>query len=598
MGQPPNGPVRRSLGLVAAALVLGFGSVVYRRTRPAPPPPADAPAEEPSPSEARVKLPFDLVEASQAAGVVFRHQEFGAHPSLANVQAWISSVGVGTAAADVDGDGRPDIFVTNTAKDKPNALFLNRGDGTFKESAAAWGLADLNDREFSTRPLFVDIDNDGDRDLVLATTYCMKVLVNEGRRFVPAPQAAGLDYCGVVLATNALDYDGDGDLDLVVAGYFPSVDFSSPTTTSFMQNSLTEATNGGLTILFENDGKGRFRRVTGEGVPGGRHWTNAVGVWDFDDDGRPDLFFATDYNEDRVYLNRGGGRFEDVSSALAHKYSRSGMNADVAEPFQDGRPAVFVTHIFEPPYKIGPNTMWTWTGGKSPFVDLGKESGAGTCGWAWAGRFVDLDSDGYEDLVVTNGYISADPHKSYWYRMSVLTGASREVIADARNWPPFGDYSMSGYQRKCVFLNDGRQMRLVTRDTGMRDDLSDGRTVSVLDPLSDGKPALVMGNQNQPLKYYRLVAEGERSWVGFSLRGTRSNADAWGTRVRVRLGGRTLTRRLWPANSFMSQSDGRLFFGLGGWKGPVEAEVRWPSGTVQKLEGLAPGRYHALVEPR
>ena len=180
---------------------------------------------------------------------------------LANIDAWLASIGVGVAVADIDGDGLPDIYVTNADVGSQNALFLNRGDGTFKEDAAGWGLADLNIRTVSMRPLFVDIDNDGDKDLFLGTNFCPQLLINEGRRFSPAPDAGGLDYCGMVLASNALDFDGDGDLDLVLAGYFQEVDFSSPTTFSFMQNSLTQADNGGQTLVYENLGAGRFRRA-------------------------------------------------------------------------------------------------------------------------------------------------------------------------------------------------------------------------------------------------------------------------------------------------------------------------------------------------
>lgn len=598
------------LGLTVAAVVLGAGLLKNRRAPAPPPPPAPAPSApavpEPPPPRpvpppagpAEPALPFDLVEASRQAGLVFTHRPFRAHPSLENIHGWLAAIGVGVAVADVDGDGRPDVYVTNTAWRSQNALFLNQGGGRFREAGAEWGLADVNQRWPSGRPLFVDVDNDGDRDLVLATTFCPQLFINEGKRFAPREGAGGLDYCGLTLASNALDYDGDGDLDVVLAGYFPEVDFSSPTTTMFMQNSLTEADNGGLTVVYENDGTGRFKRADGPGMPGGRHWTNAVGVWDFDDDGRPDLFFATDYNKDRVYLNRGGGRFEDASESVAHKYSRSGMNADVAELFAPGRPAVYVTHIYEPPYRIGPNALWTWTGDARRFTDVGRESGAGTCGWSWAGKFVDLDSDGREDLVVTNGFISGDPLKNYWYKMSLMASAAGLVLADSRNWLPFEDYSMSGFQRKCVYLNDGARLVPVTARTGMKDDVSDGRAVAVIDPDGDGSQDLVMGNQSQPLRYYRNEARHKNRWVGFSLVGTRSNRDAWGARVRVRAGTKTLTRRLWPANAFMSQSDARPFFGLGDWAGTVDAEVRWPSGAVSTLTGLAAGRYHRVVEPK
>ncbi|MBI3297818.1 MAG: CRTAC1 family protein [Elusimicrobia bacterium] len=605
------GRARRYNGLVAAVVVLAGGVLVYRRAQPPPPslpaeparPTSPAPvstAPKPAPPKAPAKsegLAFDLVEASRETGVVFTHEKFVPGPLVTNVEPWLASAGVGVAVADVDGDDRPDIYVTTNRQGAANALFLNKGDGTFREAAAAAGLADVNGRLGSMRPLFFDIDNDGDKDLVLTTHYCVQVFKNDGKGvFAHVPGDAGIDHCGITFASNAVDLDADGDLDFIAAGYYPPFDLHELKSSVVMQNSFTDADNGGETRVYRNDGAGNFSRWPGNLGIAGRVWTLAVAGYDFQDDGNPDLYFATDFNADRLLLNRGQGRFEDASDAVTVKYSRNGMNADVAE-VTDGRPAVFVTHIFEPPHKLGPNTLWTWIGGERRFEDRGKASGAGACGWAWGGRFVDLDLDGWQDLVVTNGYISANPDKSYWYSLSVLAGSTRDVMADAKNWPPMGDYSMSGYQRKCVFRNEKGTFRQVVHETGMKDDLSDGRAVAVIDARGDGAQDLVMANQGQPLRYYRNVAKRKSAWIGFKLVGTRSNRDAWGARVRLRAGGRVLTRQLAPANSFMSQADDRLVFGLGATAGEPEVEVRWPSGTVQKLGKMAPGKYHRLVEP-
>jgi hypothetical protein len=172
-------------------------------------------------------------------------------------------------------------------------------------------------------------------------------------------------------------------------------------------------------------------------------------------------------------------------------------------------------------------------------------------------------------------------------------------MEDARSWPPMADASMDGYQQKCVFWNRGDRFENVVAGTGMKLDFSDGRGLAVIDYLNDGGSSLVASSVGQPARLYRDEPAPGNAWIGFRLRGTRSNRDAFGAEVTIRLrGGRTLARQLQPANGFQSQSDGRLHFGLGPAPAIESAAVRWPSGTRQELGAPAPGRYHDVVEPR
>ena len=617
MARLPEGG--RWLGPLTAALVLGLGSVALRREKPpvalpSPPPPVAAPlsppaARTPKPPPAAAPVPsprapkpltapvvgkgrgpFDFVDVSASAGLKFVHQKGSFPAALANVAPWLASIGAAAAVTDFDGDGRMDLYFTSTAPGSQNALYRNNGDGTFTDVAAKAGLADVNKQQGSTRPLFFDFDDDGDQDLVLNTQYCTKVFRNDGDgTFAEVGAASGVTHCGLSYASNAADLDGDGDLDLVIGDYFPDVDFSVPTRFDFMHNSLTAADNGGPIILYENDGAGRFKPFPDNLGVTSRGWTQAVGVWDVDGDARPDLYFATDYNNDQLYLNKGGGRLTDASASLDNKYSRSGMNAEFADLAGDGRPSVYVTHIYEPPYKLGGNTLWTFAPGAASVVERAKELGIAACGWAWGGKFADFDNDGLQDLVVANGYISADRGKNYWYRMSVLVAASRAVVADARNWPPIEDNSMSGYQRKCVYRNTGSTFELVTHDTGMKDDLADGRAFAVVDPFDEGLPSLAAAYIGSPARLWRAAAKGGNAWVGLQLLGKRPR-DPWGAAVTVKGGGRVQRKELQPANSFMSQSDPRLLFGLGPGGKADEVTVRWPSGKIQKAGPLAPAR--------
>lgn len=615
MARAPDGG--RWLGLTTAALVLGLGAWNLRRPAPEPlapaPPPPVAPVTPAPPvltplppkvtvetkaPEAPKGVPFDLVDVTTSVGISFFHAKSSFPDAIKNVEPWLASVAGGVSATDFDLDGRVDLYFASAATGTPNALYRNNGDGTFTDVAAKAGLADLNNLgQGSSRPLFFDFDNDGDPDLVLTTQYCPRVFRNRGDgTFAETTAEAGITHCALSYASNALDLDGDGDLDLVIADYFPPTNFHIPDRLDFMPNSITTADNGGEVTLYRNDGTGRFEPFPGNLGVRSKIWVLSVGVWDVDGDGRRDLYLATDYNDDSLYLNKGTTTLLDVSDRLEHKYSRSGMNSEFVDLEGDGRPSVYVTHIYEPPFKLGGNTLWTFERGATGVRERARELGIASCGWSWGAKFADFDNDGLMDLAVANGYISANRAKDYWYRMSVLASATREVISNARNWPPMEDFSMSGFQRKCVYRNVGESFELVTHDIGMKDDIGDGRVLSAVDPFDEGRPSLAAGYVGSPARLWHNVDKTGNAWVGLNLKGKRPR-DPWGAAVTLKSGGRVQRRELQPANSFMGQSDPRLLFGLGPGGKAEDVTVRWPSGLVQKLGALEAGRYHTVSEP-
>jgi len=544
-------------------------------------------------------LAFRLREASGDSGIHHRHRKFAAHPSLANIEPWIVAYEGGVAVTDFDRDGWQDIYLTSGGQGSPNSMFRNRGDGRFEEVGARLGLADLNVNTGSARPLFFDFDDDGYQDLLLTTYHCAKLLRNErGRRFRDVTKKSGLRHCGFAPASNALDFDGDGDLDLVIGNYFKeAADLAAPTDYEFMHHDYRRSTNGGKVFFYENKGNGRFVPVPGNLGIRDPVWNLSIGVYDFRGTGRPDLHFATDYSLDRLYFNEGGRRFIDASAELADTQSLSSMSSETAEPFNDGRPALFVSNIFSPRYVAEGNVLWRM-GPDGRFRDEARPAGLWRCGWAWGPKFGDLDNDGRQDLVVVNGYISADKGKDYWDAMGAFIG-EHAPMQDARSWPPMRDATMDGYQQSCVFMNTGKGFVNAAAGTGLKGDLSDGRGLALIDFRNDGSLSLVINNLGQDASFYSNTQANGNHWLGFSLEGRRSCRDAFGTRVEIRLeDGTRLTRQLQPANGFASQSDGRLHFGLG--KDPKIAEivVRWPAGGVQRLDGLALDKYHHLVEPR
>lgn len=572
-----------ALAVALAVLGAGFWTRAGSRARRAAAPTAAA--------------PFSLTEESAGAGLSFTPGRFAPHPSLSNLAPRLGSLGVSVAVVDYDGDGWQDVFVSDPARGGKNRLFRNKRDGTFVDAAAAAGLDRAGGAAGSMRALFFDSRNSGRQDLLLTTSSCAVFFANQGDgTFRDETARSGLGHCGVSYATNVLDYDGDGFLDVVIADYFKPVDFSTPAAYDFMPNSGVAADNGGPIVVYHNERGGGFRPAKGNLGIASRGWTLSASVYDLRGSGRPDLYFATDFNSDKVYFNEGGGRFQDASRLVEDKYSRNGMTAEIADVDNDGRAAVFVTNIHEPPYALGTNMLWKWLPGER-FADVAGMIGVSECGWSWGAKFLDLDNDGLQDLVVTNGYISANPKRNYWYESGLMSAGAGAVVADARNWPPMKDASLGGYQKKCVYRNAGWRFEDVTDATGWAEDRSDGRGLAAIDLMNDGSLSLIEANEGQPLRFYRGRPSGEANrWIGFKLAGTRSNRDAFGAKVRVKLAGKTLSREVQPANGFMAQSDGRLHFGLGR-EAVEEAVIRWPSGTVQTLKRPEAGRYHVLREP-
>ena len=174
------------------------------------------------------------------------------------------------------------------------------------------------------------------------------------------------------------------------------------------------------------------------------------------------------------------------------------------------------------------------------------------------------------------------------------------VTQDVVNWPPIGDASLGGYQNACVFYNDGKgRFENVVRSTGMGNDLSDERGIALIDFKNNGSQSLAIANQNQVMKFYEVIQRNDNRWIGFKLVGTKSNRDAFGAFMRVTMtDGSKLSRQLQTMNTYGSQSDSRLHFGLGIKSTIQSIFLRWPSGNVQEFSGdhFALNKYHLVTE--
>src|SRR5579862_617990 len=537
-------------------------------------------------SSAVARHGFYLQEVSHAAGIDFVHEGPTLDPKLAHIMPQVASMGAAVSIVDFDRDGWPDIYVTNSGEGSRNALYRNLGDGTFRDVAADVGLADVNQpgTGVSTGAVWGDYDNDGYEDVLVYKWGQPELFHNDGgKHFTRVTEQAGLpDWVNANTAV-WLDYDGDGKLDLFLGGYYPEdVDLWHLRTTKMMPESFEYARNGGRKYLFHNLGNGRFEEVSEKLGIASRRWALAAVAADLRGTGHPDLFVANDYGVSELYLNEGGKRFREAGKETGIGYApKSGMSAAVGDVLNQGRFGVYVSNISEEGILIQGNNLWMQDGSKSDagphYQNMATAMGVALGGWSFGVQFGDFNNDGFEDLYVTNGNISLDRNRSYWYDYSKVAGGNKAIISDAANWPPLDGRSLSGYQQKKVFMNDGSgQFKEVAQLVGVTD-IYDGRSIALADFSNRGALDAVVANQNGPVLLYRNTVAPGNHWIEFDLEGRGSNRSAIGADVRVFWNGQQQLQEVSGGSGFCAQNDRRLHFGLGKANTVDQVEIRWPS---------------------
>ncbi|MFL6227415.1 MAG: CRTAC1 family protein, partial [Pyrinomonadaceae bacterium] len=556
-------------------------------------------------SAALSRYGFRLEEVSRAAGVNFTHQAPTLDARLNHIMPQVASMGAAVAVADFDRDGWADLYVTNSGEGSRNALYHNNHDGTFTDVAASVGLADVNQpgTGVSMGAVWGDYDNDGYEDLFLYKWGRPELFHNDGGRAF-SRASAGMNLPPWVNANTAvwLDYDADGRLDLFLGGYYAEdVDLWHLKTTKMMPESFEYAKNGGRKYLFHNLGGGAFEEVAGQAGINSRRWALAAAAADLRGTGHPDLFVANDYGVSELYLNEDGKHFREAGESAGVGFApKSGMNAAFGDILNEGKYAIYVSNISEEGVLIQGNNLWLprdgTTGDAIKYDNLARDMGVEMGGWSFGAQFGDLNNDGTLDLYLANGYVSADRGKNYWYDFSKVAGGNTSIISDAANWPPMEGRSLSGYQQKRVWVNDGAgHFNDVARAVGVTDTY-DGRSVALVDLWNRGTLDVVVANQRGPLLIYRNTTAPENNWIDFELEGTASNRSAVGAEVRVFWGGREQVQQVAGGSGFCAQNQRRLHFGLGRDARIERVEVRWPTGKVQTVEHPAVGQVNQIKE--
>lgn len=335
----------------------------------------------------------------------------------------------GLALGDVNGDGLDDVYVCEPGG-LPNRLLIHTKEGTVIDASAVSG-ADL--RLQTQAALFVDLDSDGDQDLVLATTLGLVVMANDGQgRF--AEKASHLVPQAAPICVSAADFDHDGDLDLYVGCYSPRRSVVDGIRILGRPIPYHDANNGGRNVLFRNDRNWRFTNATKElGLDSNnRRFTLATSWEDYDDDGDLDLYVANDYGRNNLYRNDrdadGDSTFVDVAREAGVEDLSAGMSVSWADVDNDGDRDLYVSNMWssagnriayqrnflegaEAGQRAGfqrharGNSLFL-NNGDGTFIDASVKTGVTMGRWAWGSRFTDLNNDGWQDLFVANGFIT------------------------------------------------------------------------------------------------------------------------------------------------------------------------------------------------
>jgi hypothetical protein len=544
-------------------------------------------------------------EVAKASGIDFIHQAPTLDHKLDHIMPQVASMGAGASIVDFDRDGWQDIYLTNSGEGSLNRLYRNQRDGTFADVAGSVGIADLNEdgTGVSMGAVWGDYDNDGYEDLFLYKWGRPELFHNDGgKHFTRVTEEATLPTW--VNANTAIwfDCDGDGLLDLFIGGYYSEdIDLWNLKTTRMMPESFEYAKNGGRKYLYHNLGGGKFEEVSAKLGINSRRWALAAAAADLRGSGHQDLFIANDYGVSELYFND-GKQFREVGEQTGVGFApKSGMTAAFGDVLNQGKYAIYVSNISEDGVLIQGNNLWVPQEGTSGdglrYENLARALGVEMGGWSWGMQFGDLNNDGTLDVYLTNGYVSADRSSSYWYDFSKVAGGNSTILGDASNWPAMEGRSLSGYQQKRVWLNDGAgKFNDVAQAVGATDTY-DGRSVALADFWNRGVLDVIVTNQRGPLLIYKNTVAPENKWIDFELEGTASNRSALGAEVKIFWNGRQQVQTVSGGSGFCAENQRRLHFGLGKNPQVEKVVVRWPSGKTQTIENPLMTQINKIKEP-
>lgn len=491
------------------------------------------------------------------------------------------TIGAGCAYFDYDNDGWMDIYLVNSGPADfftpttrlKNALYHNNHDGTFTDATDKAGMAGGT---FGMGVAAADYDRDGWVDLYL-TSYGRNILYrnNGNATFTDVTEKAGVAAPGWSTCAVWFDYDNDGRLDLFVSSFVYYDKTLNILCTDDIKRSyycIPRPYKPRPSHLFHNNGNGTFTDVSKEsGIAGPPGKSFGAVATDVNNDGRMDLFVANDTVPNFLFINQGGGKFEEVGLAAGVAFSdagkaRSGMGVDASDYDGDGWQDLFVANIEQEFFSLYRNQK------DLTFTDEPGEIGPATqflSGWGL--RFFDYDNDGNSDLLLVNG------HPDDFIEMRNPRVKYREQLL--------------------LFLNSGKGFENVSARSGsVFNKYFSGRGMATGDSDNDGDLDVLITNNGEPPALLRNEGGNRNNWIGLQLIAKQSNPAAIGAVISWQAASLKRSRLKTAGGSYLASHDPREILGLGSAAKIDLVEIRWPSGKIDKLMNPPINRYTKVVE--
>jgi len=479
-----------------------------------------------------------------------------------------SGTGGGVAAADFDDDGDIDLFVPN-ANAVPDQLYRNMGNGQFEEIASGAGVASL---ESSRAALWFDYDGDSQLDLVVAGDECMERMSGEGEGEGESPGGEGEEEgCFLTIrlyrqvseavfedvTEESQIIDAIGMADDLVAYLLGGMAAGDINNDGYLDLAISVWSERAFLLL--NNGNGVFSGITNSsGIGGGNIHPWQHLMHDFNGDGWLDIYTAVDFRANHLWINQGNNTFVDVAPSAGVDNDWSDMGAALGDYDNDGDMDIYVTNI-----TLGSSHGILYrndsVGEALQFAEVSEAAGVAEIGYGWGCTFFDADNDGYLDLAVTNGFAGRE-HES---KLFLNLGGNPVTFADVSNDVGFDDIFWGSSLIAIDYNRDGF-LDMVQTVQGFLDKPSRLRLLKNLP-----------GEQTQANNFLVIKPRMEGP-----------NYRAIGALVRARVGEVTMTRLITAGTSYIGQEPAEAHFGLGSAPQADEVVIEWPDGTESVLENV------------